>query len=249
MDDNQLLRYSRQIMLPDIEISGQEKLLAARVLVIGMGGLGCPVAIYLAAAGVGHLVIADFDKVDLSNLQRQIAHTTASIGRPKVESAAAMLRSLNDGTKVTMINEQLKGEPLLEQVRLADVVVDASDNFATRFAVNDACFKAGKPLVSGAAIQFEGQICVFDTRLSDSPCYSCLYQGAEDLRLSCAENGVAAPVVGMVGTVQAMETMKLIIGLGTSLVGFLLVLDARNMVWRKLKLPRNTNCRVCSKRP
>lgn len=248
MDDNQLLRYSRQIMLQDIDIAGQEKLLAAKVLVIGMGGLGCPVTMYLAAAGVGHLIISDFDLVDLTNLQRQIAHTTQDIGHPKVESVKATLQALNENVKVEMISEKLAGNRLLEAVSAADIVVDASDNFSTRFAVNDICFKTGTPLVSGAAIQFEGQVSVFDPTDSDSPCYRCLYQEADDLQLSCTENGVAAPVVGMIGTVQAMETMKLIMGLGRSLVGSLLVLDAKYMEWRKLKLSRNPSCTVCSNR-
>jgi|TARA_Y100000310_G_scaffold279121_1_gene298080 adenylyltransferase/sulfurtransferase len=248
MDDNQLLRYSRQIMLQDIEIAGQEKLLAAKVLIIGMGGLGCPVAMYLAAAGVGHLVISDFDQVDLTNLQRQIAHSSKDIGRPKVESAKATLQALNHTTHVESIDEKLEGDRLVKAVSAVDIVVDASDNFSTRFAVNDSCFKTGTPLVSGAAIQFEGQVSVFDPNDSDSPCYRCLYQDGDDLLLSCSENGVAAPVVGMIGTVQAMETMKLITGLGKSLVGSLLALDAKYMEWRKLKLPRNPNCKVCSSR-
>ncbi|HJN53083.1 MAG: molybdopterin-synthase adenylyltransferase MoeB [Pseudomonadales bacterium] len=248
MDDNQLLRYSRQIMLQDIDIAGQERLLAARVLIIGMGGLGCPVAMYLAAAGVGHLVISDFDKVDLTNLQRQIAHSSKDIGRPKVESAKATLKALNHTTKVESIDEKLEGSNLLNAVKAVDIVVDASDNFETRFAVNDCCFNAGTPLVSGAAIQFEGQVSVFDPTDSDSPCYRCLYQDGDDTLLSCSENGVAAPVVGMIGTVQAMETMKLITGLGESLVGSLLVLDAKYMEWRKLKLPRNPHCKLCSNR-
>lgn len=248
MDDNQLLRYSRQIMLPEIDIAGQEKLLAANVLIIGMGGLGCPVAMYLAAAGVGHLVISDFDRVDLTNLQRQIAHTTNDIGRAKVESARATLQALNDNTRVDLIGEKLQGSALLKAIAGVDIVVDASDNFTTRFAVNDSCFSAGKPLVSGAAIQFEGQVSVFDPTDSDSPCYRCLYQEGDDAQLSCSQNGIAAPVVGMIGTVQAMETMKLIMGLGKSLVGSLLILDAKDMEWRKLKLPRNPHCKVCSKR-
>lgn len=248
MDDNQLLRYSRQIMLPEIDIAGQEKLLAANVLIIGMGGLGCPVAMYLAAAGVGHLVISDFDRVDLTNLQRQIAHTTNDIGRAKVESARATLQALNDNTRVDLIGEKLQGSALLKAIASVDIVVDASDNFTTRFAVNDSCFSAGKPLVSGAAIQFEGQVSVFDPTDSDSPCYRCLYQEGDDAQLSCSQNGIAAPVVGMIGTVQAMETMKLIMGLGKSLVGSLLILDAKDMEWRKLKLPRNPHCKVCSKR-
>lgn len=235
-------------MLPDIDIAGQEKLRSASVLIIGMGGLGCPVAMYLAASGVGHLVISDFDLVDLSNLQRQIAHTTADIGIPKVESAKATLQAINEHTRVELIGDKLEGSSLDKAVDAVDIVVDASDNFSTRFAVNDCCFKTGTPLVSGAAIQFEGQVSVFDPNNPISPCYRCLYQDGDDMQLSCSENGVAAPVVGMIGTVQAMETMKLIIGLGEPLVGSLLVMDAKYMEWRKLKLSRNPHCRICSKR-
>ncbi|MCB1693002.1 MAG: molybdopterin-synthase adenylyltransferase MoeB [Pseudomonadales bacterium] len=248
MNDDELLRYSRQIMLPDIEIEGQEKLLAATVVIVGLGGLGCPVALYLAAAGVGHLVLVDFDEVDLSNLQRQIAHGTDDIGRPKVQSARDAIARLNPGTQVTCINERLEGDALLARIKGASVVVDGSDNFKTRYAVNKACVETGTPLVSGAAIQLEGQAMVYDPSLEDGPCYQCLYQDASDAQFNCAENGVAAPVVGVIGTIQATEVVKLIVGKGTTLAGYLLVFDAKHMDFRKLKLPRNPSCRVCAKK-
>ncbi|MDK1023212.1 MAG: molybdopterin-synthase adenylyltransferase MoeB [Gammaproteobacteria bacterium] len=245
MEDHELLRYSRQIMLPEIDISGQEKLLQSSVLVVGMGGLGCPIVMYLAAAGVGHLILADFDAVDLTNLQRQIAHGTADIGRQKVESAYQTIMNLNPGTSVSLINERLEGDALLAQAESADVVVDATDNFTTRFAINAACVKTRTPLVSGAAVQLEGQVIVINPEDSESPCYRCLYNEADDAQFSCAENGVLAPVVGMIGTVQAMETIKLLVGFGEILSGYLLVLDAKNMEWRKLRLPKNEECPVC----
>lgn len=245
MEDNELLRYSRQIMLPEIDISGQDKLLQSSVLVVGMGGLGCPVVMYLAAAGVGHLILADFDAVDLTNLQRQIAHGTADVGKQKVESACQTILNLNPGISVSLINERLEGDALLTQTESADVVVDATDNFTTRFAINEACVKTRTPLVSGAAIRLEGQVTVINPEDSESPCYRCLYNEADDAQLSCAENGVLAPVVGMIGTVQAMETIKLLVGFGETLSGYLLVLDARNMEWRKLRLPKNEACPVC----
>lgn len=245
MNDHQLLRYNRHIMLPDIDVAGQELLLDATVLIVGLGGLGCPVALYLAASGVGHLVLADFDEVDLSNLQRQIAHYTSDIGRLKVESASDSIKLLNDGTRVTTITKKLEKDGLTELVDSVDVVIDATDNFSSRFAINDACVETRTPLVSGAAIQVEGQVSVFDPRQEGSPCYRCLYEDADDNQMTCAENGVAAPVVGMIGTIQAMETIKLIIGFGTTLSGYLMVLDARNMEWRKLRLPKNPNCPTC----
>ncbi|MFT5720923.1 MAG: molybdopterin/thiamine biosynthesis adenylyltransferase [Motiliproteus sp.] len=250
MDDQQLLRYSRQIMLPEVDVSGQDKLLAARVLVIGLGGLGSPVALYLAAAGIGHLVLSDFDHVDLSNLQRQIAHRHADIGRPKVESARDQILALNPGIRVTTLNQRLEGEALLEQVGQADVVVDCSDNFASRFAINSACVRQRTPLVSGAAIRLEGQVSVFDSRNSSSPCYRCLYpdgsdDGGDDAALTCANSGVIAPLVGMIGTTQALETLKVLTGFGTSLVGRLLLLDARHLEWRSLNLGRDPDCPEC----
>ena len=245
MNDEALLRYSRQIMLPDIEIAGQEKLLAARALIVGLGGLGSPAALYMAAAGFGHLTLVDFDTVDLSNLQRQIAHGTADIGRPKVDSARDAIGALNPDTLVTCVNARLDEASLAEMIGDIDVVVDGSDNFATRFMVNEVCVKTKTPLVSAAAIQMEGQVMVYDPSVADCACYRCLYQDANDGQFNCAENGVAAPVVGIIGTIQAMEALKLIVGTGHTLAGFLLVFDARTMEWRKLKLPRNPKCRTC----
>ncbi len=244
MNDEQLLRYSRQIMLPDVDIEGQEKLLAARVLIIGLGGLGSPVAMYLAAAGVGHLILADFDAVDLTNLQRQIAHTSARIGVNKAVSAAQSLRELNPQVAIECIENVLDAENLAEQVARAEVVVDCTDNFATRFAINAACFSAKVPLVSGAAIRLEGQVAVFDARHETSPCYRCLYEEDSD-DATCAANGVLAPLVGIIGAMQALETIKLICGFGTSLTGRLLLLDARHMQWREMKLPKDHRCPVC----
>jgi len=244
MNDEQLLRYSRQIMLPQVDVAGQEKLLAATVLVVGLGGLGSPIALYLAAAGVGHLILADHDNVDLSNLQRQIAHHTGSVGTPKVDSAAESIRALNPDTRVTTLRERLADASLARAVRSADLVIDGTDNFLVRYAINDACFAAGKPLVSGAAIRTEGQVAVFDPRVADSPCYRCLYPRGDDAALNCSENGVAAPLVGIVGSVQAMEAWKLITGVGEPLTGWLLHLDASAMEWHKLRLRRNPTCPI-----
>lgn len=245
MNDEQLLRYSRQIMLPDVDIDGQEKLLAARVLIIGLGGLGSPVAMYLAAAGVGHLTLVDFDAVDLTNLQRQIAHTSARIGANKATSAAQSLRELNPEVDINCIEKLLDADGIAEQVKLATVVVDCTDNFQTRFAINAACVAAKVPLVSGAAIRLEGQIAVFDSRSDTSPCYRCLYEEDSD-DLTCAANGVLAPLVGIIGSMQALETIKLICGFGTNLAGRLLLLDARHSQWRELKLPKDPNCPLCN---
>lgn len=245
MNDEQLLRYSRQIMLPDVDLDGQDKLLAARVLIIGLGGLGSPVAMYLAAAGVGHLTLVDFDAVDLTNLQRQIVHTTARIGMNKAASAAQSLRELNPGVTIETIEKLLDTDELLAQVKLATVVVDCTDNFQTRFAINTASVTAKVPLVSGAAIRLEGQVAVFDARMETSPCYRCLYEEDSD-DLTCAANGVLAPLVGIIGSMQALETIKLICGFGTNLAGRLLLLDARHSQWRELKLPKDHNCPVCS---
>lgn len=246
MNDDDLLRYSRQIMLPEIEIAGQEKLQKARVLVVGLGGLGCPVAMYLAAAGVGHLVLVDFDRVDLSNLQRQIAHTTDRIGQTKVSSAAQAITALNPGVKLTCISETLDSSGLASQIDQADIVMDCTDNFDIRFEINECCVASKTPLVSGAAIRLEGQVMVYDPLAANTPCYRCLYQNADDMTLNCAENGVAAPVVGVIGAIQATEALKLLAGFGQSLAGYLLVFDAKTMDWRKLKLSRNADCKTCS---
>jgi len=242
VEDQQLLRYSRQIMLPGVDVAGQQKLLDSRVLIIGAGGLGSPLAMYLATAGVGQLVLVDFDAVDLSNLQRQILHGSHDLGRPKVESARDTLAVLNPEVAVTTINAKLEGEELLGEVERADVVVDASDNFATRFAVNDACVAARKPLVSGAAIRMEGQVSVFHNERPDSPCYRCLYRDEEELAQTCSENGVLAPVVGIIGTIQATEVLKVLLGIGDTLDGRLLLLDAMSMEWRSMRLRKDPAC-------
>lgn len=245
MRDEELLRYSRQIMLPEMDVAGQQALVDATVLIVGMGGLGCPAAMYLAAAGVGHLIIADDDRVEITNLQRQIAHGQKSVGELKVASVEQSLRQLNPDLKVTALAERLSGDSLDEYVQLADLVVDACDNFSTRFDINRACFKCAKPLVSGAAIRMEGQVAVFDPRDAESPCYHCLYGTGGDEDATCSTNGVIAPVVGIVGSVQAMEAIKLIARVGESLTGRLLLLDAAVMQWREMRLPKDPNCPVC----
>lgn len=245
MNDDQLLRYARHVMLPDIDVEGQEKLLAAKVLVIGLGGLGSPVALYLAASGVGELILADFDIVDLSNLQRQIVHSTAMIGQPKPDSAKKTLHDINPETRIRTINERLTLDQLEREVRSADLVLDCTDNFEVRFAINDACLRQGTTLVSGAAIRMEGQLMVVDATDSSMPCYRCLYEDAADDQLNCAEAGIAAPVVGTIGTLQALEALKRIVGIGESLAGYVLTFDARYMDWRKLKLPQREDCPSC----
>lgn len=246
MNDQQLLRYSRQIMLPDVDIEGQEKLLAARVLIVGLGGLGSPVALYLAAAGVGHLVLADFDSVDLTNLQRQIAHTTDRIGQSKAASAAQALRELNPDVGVTCVTEVMDADVLSAHISSVNLVVDCSDNFSTRFAINAACVAAKIPLVSGAAIRLEGQVAVFDFRDLQCPCYRCLYDQASEEDTTCSANGVLAPLVGVIGSMQALESIKLLVGFGKSLAGKLLVFDARYSQWRNLNLSKDPQCPVCS---
>ena len=245
MKDEQLLRFSRQIMLPTMDVAGQQELVDATVLIVGMGGLGCPAAMYLSAAGVGHLIIADDDTVEITNLQRQIAHEQSNLGESKVSSAETTLKGLNPDVRITQIKNRLEGDLLEQVVVSADVVVDASDNFNTRFAVNQSCLKNKKPLVSGAAIRMEGQIAVFDSGNPESPCYQCLYSECGDDDASCSQNGVMAPLVGIIGSVQAMETIKLITGIGNSLVGRLLLLDAATMQWREMKLPRDPSCPAC----
>ena len=241
MNDEQLLRYSRQIMLPQIDVEGQAKLLSSTALLIGLGGLGSPAAMYLAAAGVGHLILVDDDVVDLSNLQRQILHGTDDIGRPKTESARDALLRLNPDVKLTLIDHRLAGDELQAQVDKANVVLDGSDNFATRFAVNDACRAAGVPLVSGAAIRMEGQVSVF---LNDGtgPCYRCLYRDEGELDTACSTNGVLAPVVGIIGSIQATEAIKVLTGIGETLHGRLLLLDALHMEWRTVRLRPDPAC-------
>jgi molybdopterin-synthase adenylyltransferase len=244
MNDEQLLLYSRQIMLPQLDIAGQERLLASTVLVVGLGGLGSPIALYLAAAGIGRLRLADSDDVDLSNLQRQILHTRNAVGTAKTASAAETLHRLNSDTQLELLQCRLNAENLPDAMRGADLVVDGTDNFNIRYQLNDWCFELGIPLISGAAIGFEGQVAVFDPRLPGAPCYRCLYPEGTDEALNCAENGVAAPLVGTIGTVQAMEAMKLLTGIGDTLTGHVLHYDALAGDWHKLRLPRNPRCPV-----
>ncbi|BAV33030.1 molybdopterin biosynthesis protein MoeB [Sulfuricaulis limicola] len=244
MDDKQLLRYSRHILLPQVDVRGQEKLLASRVLIIGLGGLGSPAAMYLAASGVGHLVIVDHDKVDLTNLQRQIVHATERVGQAKTVSAAHALAALNPGVRVTTINQKLEGAALEEQIRQVDAVLDTTDNFASRFAINEACVRAGKPLISGAVVRFEGQVAVF---VPGGPCYRCLYAEGGGPDEACATLGVLAPAAGVIGSVQAVETLKVLLGIGQTLAGRLLLFDALNMEWREMKLRKDPACPVCGK--
>jgi adenylyltransferase/sulfurtransferase len=245
MNDNQLLRYNRQIMLSQVDIIGQERLLSSHVLIIGLGGLGSPVAMYLAAAGVGRLTLVDFDRVDLSNLQRQIIHTTSDIGKLKVNSAADTLHTLNPETQITTLSLRLEDEALTQAVNNADLVVDASDNFATRFAINRACVETGTPLVSGAAIRLEGQVTVFTNRGDNTPCYQCLYDDIPEQEARCSETGILASVVGIIGSIQATETIKILAKLGTPLAGRLLILDATNLEFREIRLRRDPHCLVC----
>ena len=247
MNDNQLLRYSRHILLPKIGYEGQERLVNSHALIVGAGGLGSPVALYLAASGVGHLTICDFDVVDLTNLQRQIIHTTASVGINKAVSAQQAVYQINPEVIVHIVQKKSTEAEFTELVTKADVVIDCSDNFATRYAINRICFKLKKPLVSGAAIGFEGQISVFDFRHANSPCYHCLYPDTGgDTEMRCAENGVFAPLVGMIGTVQAAEAVKLMMQIGESLQGRLLLLDVLTMQWRTINLSRDPACSVCA---
>lgn len=246
MNDDQLLRYSRHILLDEIGIDGQQSWLDARALVIGAGGLGSPVALYLAASGVGQLTLCDPDVVDLTNLQRQIIHRTDAIGQPKVVSARGTLAGINPGTRVDVVQERVSGAQLEALVRDADIVLDCCDNFATRHAVNRACVKHGRPLVSGAGIRFDGQVAVFDPRDAESPCYHCLFPETGDLEeMRCAVMGVFAPLVGIIGAVQAAEALKVLAGIGESLTGRLLMLDAMAMQWRSVRVRRDPACGVC----
>jgi molybdopterin/thiamine biosynthesis adenylyltransferase len=249
MTDEQLLRYSRHLLLDEIGVEGQQRLLAAHALVIGAGGLGSPVALYLGTAGVGRITLVDNDAVDLTNLQRQIAHTQDRIGHPKAESAREAIAAINPDVLVKPLVLKAGAQELDELVTDADVVIDCSDNFATRQAINKACFRRGKPLVAGAAIRFDGQISVYDPRLASSPCYACVFppdQALEEER--CATMGVFAPLVGIIGAMQASEALRLLVGVGTSLAGRLQMLDGRTMEWNELKVPRNHACPVCRDR-
>lgn len=247
MNDNQLLRYSRHILLPEIGYEGQEKIVNSHALIVGAGGLGSPVALYLAASGVGKLTLCDFDVVDLTNLQRQIIHTTQSVGVNKAVSAQQAIHVINPDIVVQTVQQKSTEVEFVQLAENVDVVIDCSDNFATRYALNRVCLKLKKPLVSGAAIGFEGQVTVFDFRNETSPCYHCLYPDVgSDAEMRCADNGVFAPLVGMIGTAQAAEALKLIMHLGESLQGRLLLLDTLSMQWRTIKLSRDHACAVCS---
>ena len=249
MNDEQLMRYARHILLDEFGIEGQERLLASRVLIVGAGGLGSPAALYLASAGVGRIVLADDDVVDVSNLQRQILHTTDRVDWPKAESGYKTLMQINPHIQVDALVQRLDGQALSDQVAQADVVLDCCDNFATRHAVNRACIEHGKPLVSGAAIRFSGQISVFDLRLPDAPCYHCLFPEGDDVHeLRCATTGVLGPLVGIVGSMQAAEAIKVISGMGQTLTGRLLCLDALSMEWNTIRFRRDPACPVCATR-
>jgi adenylyltransferase/sulfurtransferase len=245
LTDDELLRYSRQILLQQVDIEGQLRIRQGRVLIVGLGGLGSPVALYLAAAGVGELHLADFDSVDLTNLQRQIIHDTQSVGMSKVDSAIARLAAINPQITLVPYRSALDVDSLAAVVDGVDLVLDCSDNFSTREAVNAACVAAGKPLVSGAAIRLEAQLSVFDPRRPESPCYHCLYGHGSETELTCSEAGVIGPLVGLVGSLQALEALKLLAGFGEPLVGRLLLIDALGTRFRELKVKRDPGCSVC----
>jgi molybdopterin-synthase adenylyltransferase len=247
MNDSQLLRYSRHILLDEIGIEGQQRLLDAHALIVGAGGLGSPVALYLGSAGVGRITLVDHDRVDLTNLQRQIAHSLARVGQPKAESAAQAVHAINPDVQITALTQRADAPLLDALVAQAQVVLDCSDNFATRHAINAACVHHRVPLVAGAAIRFDGQISVYDVRDAACPCYACVFppDAAFD-EVQCSTMGVFAPLVGMIGTMQAAEALKLIAGVGESLVGRLQMVDARTMQWSEVRLSRQAHCPVCA---
>ena len=246
MEDQELVRYSKQIMLPQIDIEGQQKIMDSTILIIGMGGLGSPTALYLAAAGVGHLIIADFDQVELSNLQRQIIHQTKDIGDDKVNSAKNKLTELNPNIKITIANEIIHTGNLPELIKGVDIVLDGTDNFDSRFEINQICVEHQKPLVSAAVVRFEGQVSVFKGYEKDLPCYQCLYSVDGEENESCIDNGVLAPVAGLVGTIQALQAIKVILNLGDQLCGSLLLVDALDLSFRKVKIGKDLKCPVCN---
>lgn len=246
LNDKELLRYSRQIMLPKFDIAGQLSLKNASVLIVGLGGLGSPASMYLAAAGVGRLVLVDDDQVDLSNLQRQIVHTEKTLGQSKVESAKIHLSQINSNITYETLTKRVEGEELKALIASVDLVLDCCDNFATRFEVNRFSVETHTPLVSAAAIRMEGQISVYDPRIETSPCYQCLYPDGSEQEMTCSESGVMSPLVGILGSMQAMEAIKVLSGLGESLIGKLLMLDAMSMQWRSLKLKKDPECLCCS---
>jgi len=248
MNDEQLLRYSRQIMLPQFDIEGQTRLLNSHVAIIGLGGLGSPAAMYLVSAGVGHLTLVDHDNVDLSNIQRQILHTTSDIGKPKTQSALETLQNINPDVNITLLNHKATDNHLNDIIAQADVVIDATDNFDSRFLINKHCVEKNTPLVSGAAIRMEGQVCVFLNNNNNEPCYRCLYPNEKNQQQeqeTCSESGILAPVVGIIGCIQAVETIKIISRTGTPLSNRILLLDAMTMEWRTLKLNKDPACPVC----
>ena len=246
MDHNQLRRYSRQILLPEIDIHGQERLLQSKALIVGLGGLGSPVAMYLAASGVGTLVLCDHDQVDVSNLHRQILHKTRDVGRNKTDSAADSLHEINPDVQLITLSTKLEGEHLIAETRDADIVIDASDNFPTRYALNAACIATKTPLISGSAIRMTGQVTTFRFDISLSPCYHCLYPDQGNEQENCAEAGVLSPLTGMVGSIQATETIKLLLNFGQTLQGRVLHIDARTMAWRTSLLKGDPDCPICS---
>jgi len=246
VNDEQLLRYSRHILLDEVGIEGQERLLASHALVIGAGGLGSPVALYLASAGVGHITLVDHDAVDATNLQRQVAHTLARVGRPKAESAREAMSAINPDPQITTVLQRADATLLDQLVPQAQVVLDCTDNFATRHAINRACVRHGVPLVSGAAIRFDGQLAVYDPHDQGSPCYACVFPESDDMEeVRCATMGVFAPLVGIVGTMQAAEALKILTGMGSQLVGRLLMLDGRSMAFTDIRMGRQPGCAVC----
>ena len=246
MNEAQLLRYNDHILLPQVGMGEQQKLAQSTVLILGLGGLGSPVAMYLAAAGIGHLVLVDFDLMELSNLQRQIMHDTAQLGQYKSVSARTKLQALNPDIQITVLNQRFEEVPLETLMNDVDAVVDCSDNFATRFTVNAACVRSGTPLVSGAALRWSGQVAVFLPAFQKSPCYRCLYDDSEEQTETCSEAGILAPVVGIIGSIQATQVIKVLLGIGESLCGKLLLFDAHKENWRTLKLPKDPTCFVCS---
>ena len=246
MEDQELLRYSKQIMLPQVDVEGQQKIMNSTVLIIGMGGLGSPTALYLAAAGVGHIVIADFDQVELSNLQRQIIHQTKDIGDDKVNSAKNKLTELNPEIKVTIANELIHTDNLNELIKGVDIVLDGTDNFESRFEINKVCVENRKPLISAAVVRFEGQVSVFEGHQKNLPCYQCLYSVEGEENESCIENGVLAPVAGLIGTIQALQAIKVILNLGDQLSGSLLLVDALDLSFRKVKIVKDPKCPICN---
>ncbi|SFV79307.1 Sulfur carrier protein adenylyltransferase ThiF [hydrothermal vent metagenome] len=244
MNDQDLLRYSRQIILPEVGIEGQQALLDSTMLLIGVGGLGSPSAMYLAAAGVGHLIIADFDKVELSNLQRQVIHHTDDIGEFKVDSAKAKMLSINPDVKITTVKD-LDENNLNAWVEKSDIVLDGTDNFDTRFKINKACVEQKTPLVSAAVIRFEGQLSVFKGYEVDKPCYQCLYSEEGNSDENCTDNGILAPVAGMLGTMQALQAIKVVLSLGEQLVGKLMMIDALDLTFRSVKINKDSACKIC----